>query len=40
MLAPLTDLVSECGETNATTRTGKKDSPWCWDEIYQNHLTM
>ncbi len=35
MLAPLTDLVSECGETKATKRTGSKKNPWHWDESPQ-----
>ncbi len=35
MLAPLTDLVGECGETK-TTRTNKtKKKPWQWDPIHQ-----
>jgi hypothetical protein len=34
MLAPLTDLVGECGETK-TTRTNKtKKKPWRWDTIH------
>ncbi len=35
MLALLTNLVSECGETKATKRTGTKKSPWHWDESHQ-----
>jgi hypothetical protein len=33
MLAPLSDLVGECGETK-TTKNNKK-SPWRWDPIHQ-----
>jgi hypothetical protein len=35
MLAPLTDLVGECGEikTNRMNKTKKK--PWRWDPIHQ-----
>ncbi len=35
MLALLTDLVSECGETKAIKRTGTKKSPWHWYERHQ-----
>jgi hypothetical protein len=38
MLAPLTSLVGECGQTK-TTRT--KKVPWHWDEVHQrafNHV--
>ncbi len=28
MLAPLTDLVGECGETKATKKNGTKQKPW------------
>ena len=38
MLAPITDLVSECGETKATKCTGIKKNPWLWDEIHQKAL--
>jgi hypothetical protein len=35
VLAPLTDLVGECGEMK-TTRTNKtKKKPWRWDPIHQ-----
>jgi hypothetical protein len=35
MLAPLTDLVGECGETKATKKTGTKKKPLRWESIYQ-----
>jgi hypothetical protein len=34
MLAPLSDLVGECGETK-TTRKNKMKKPWQWDSIHQ-----
>jgi hypothetical protein len=35
MLAPLTDLVGECGETKATKKIGTKKKPWRWELIHQ-----
>jgi hypothetical protein len=35
MLAPLTELVRECGETKATKRNCIKKKPWRWDSIHQ-----
>ncbi|MCP4746766.1 MAG: hypothetical protein GY874_11595, partial [Desulfobacteraceae bacterium] len=35
MLAPLTDLIAECGETKSTKHTGTKKSPWYWNETHQ-----
>ena len=35
MLAPLTDLVAECGETKSTRKKGTKKKPWHWDEVHQ-----
>jgi hypothetical protein len=35
MLAPLTDLVGECGETKATRMNKTKKKPWWWDLIHQ-----
>ena len=35
MLAPLSDLVGECGETKTTKRNKTKKSPWRWDSIHQ-----
>jgi len=35
MLAPLTDLVGECGETKATRMNMTKKKPWRWDSIHQ-----
>ena len=36
MLAPLTDLVGECGTTKTTKSKGTKKAPWHWDDIHQN----
>jgi hypothetical protein len=41
MLAPLTSLVEECGETKTTKAKGTKKVPWHWDEVHQkafNHV--
>ncbi len=42
MLAPLTSLVEECGQTKTTKAKGTKNLPWhCWDEVHQrafNHV--
>jgi hypothetical protein len=35
MLAPLTDLVRECGETITTRMNKAKKKPWRWDPIHQ-----
>jgi hypothetical protein len=35
MLAPLTDLVGECGETKTTRMNNTKKKPWRWDRIHQ-----
>jgi hypothetical protein len=35
MLAPLTDLVRECGETKTTRMNKTKKKPWRWDPIHQ-----
>jgi hypothetical protein len=35
MLAPLTDLVGECGETKTTRMIKTKKRPWRWDPINQ-----
>jgi hypothetical protein len=35
MLAPLTDLVGECGETKTTKLNNTKKKPWRWDQIHQ-----
>jgi hypothetical protein len=34
-LAPLTDLVGECGETKTTRMNKTKKKPWHWDSIHQ-----
>ncbi len=38
MLAPLTSLVGECGQTKATKATGTKKVPWHWDKVHQRAL--
>ncbi len=41
MLAPLTSLVRECGQTKSTKAKGTKKVPWHWDEVHQrafNHV--
>jgi hypothetical protein len=35
MLAPLTSLIGECGQTNFTRAKGTKKVPWHWDEVHQ-----
>ena len=35
MLAPLTDLVGECGYTKADKKRGKPRVPWHWDDIHE-----
>jgi hypothetical protein len=35
MLAPLTDLVGECGEMKTTRMNKTKKKPWQWDSIHQ-----
>ncbi len=41
MLAPLSSLVGECGQTKVTRAKGTKKVPWHWDEVHQrafNHV--
>ena len=35
MLAPLTDLVSECGQTKVIKALGTKKCSWHWDAVHQ-----
>ncbi len=35
MLAPLSNLVGECGETETTRKNKVKKKPWHWDSIHQ-----
>ena len=35
MLAPLTDLVGECGLTKVTKSKGAKKAPWHWDDVHK-----
>jgi hypothetical protein len=35
MLAPLSDLVGECGEMKTIKKNKPKKSPWRWDPIHQ-----
>jgi hypothetical protein len=39
MLAPLTSLVGECGQTKTTKAKGTKKVPWHWDEVHQRAFT-
>ncbi len=34
MLAPLTSLVGECGQTKSTRAKGTKKVPWHWDKVH------
>jgi hypothetical protein len=41
MLAPLTSLVGECGQTKVKRAKWTKKVPWHWDEVHQrafNHV--
>ncbi len=38
MLAPLTNLVGECGETKTTRMNKTKKKPWRWDPIHQQEF--
>jgi hypothetical protein len=38
MLAPLTPLVGECGQTKTTRAKGTKKVPWHWAEVHQRAL--
>jgi hypothetical protein len=41
MLAPLTSLVGECGQTKVSRAKRTKKAPWHWDEVHQrafNHV--
>jgi hypothetical protein len=41
MLAPLTSLVGECGQTKVSKAKGTKKVPWQWDKVHQkafNHI--
>jgi hypothetical protein len=35
MLAPLSDLLGECGDTKTTKKNKTKKNPWRWDPIHQ-----
>jgi hypothetical protein len=35
MLAALTSLVGECGQTKSTKTKGTKKVPWHWDEVHK-----
>eukprot|EP00804_Cyclotella_cryptica_P029674 CCRYP_019049-RA/>CCRYP_019049-RA protein AED:0.47 eAED:0.60 QI:0/0/0/1/0/0/2/0/115 len=35
ILAPLTNLVGECGHTKVTRANKTKKKPWHWDDIHQ-----
>jgi hypothetical protein len=41
LLAPLTTLVGECGQTKSTRAKGTKTVPWHWDKVHHrafNHV--
>ena len=40
MLAPLTDLVGECGQTKVTKAKGTTKGPWHWDEKHQKSFDL
>jgi hypothetical protein len=40
MLAPLTSLVGECGQTKVTRANGTKKAPWHWDEVHQRAFNL
>ena len=40
MLAPLTDLVGECGTTKTTKSKGRKKAPWHWDDSHQKAVKV
>ncbi len=35
MLASLTSLIGECGQTKVSRAKGTKKVPWHWDEVHQ-----
>ncbi len=35
ILAPLTSLVGECGQTKVTKAKGTKKVPWHWNKVHQ-----
>ncbi len=35
LLAPLTDLVGECGHKKVTKKNNSKKKPWYWSEVHQ-----
>ena len=39
MLAPLTNLIGECGQTKTTKAKGTKKASWHWDVFTNKHLT-
>jgi hypothetical protein len=40
ILAPLTSLVGECGQTKVTRAKGTKKVPWHWDEVHQRAFSL
>ena len=40
MLAPLSDLVKECGQRKVAKAKGTKKAPWHWDENHQRAFDL
>jgi hypothetical protein len=40
LLAPLTNLIGECGQTKVTKAKGTKQASWHWDEIHQQAFDL
>ena len=40
MIAPLTDLVGETGETKVTRATSTKTKKWYWAQVHQNAFDL
>ena len=40
MLAPLTDLIRECGQTKTTKANGTKKASWHGDDIHQQAFDL
>ena len=40
MIAPLSDLVGECGQTKVPKEKGTKKAPWNWNENHQKSFNL